>query len=1025
MSNLIVYNASAGSGKTYTLAVEFISLCLKEKNPHYFRHILAITFTNKAAHELKERIILFTQELGSGQASSSLIDQVKKKVKLDDSAIKNRSQRIHELMLFQYSDLHISTIDSFVLGILRSFSKELGLPFDFDVELDYDKVKDLLVSTLLDAIGKDSFLTEQLVTWSTQNLDEDKTWNPKQQMKNALELLSKEESIPYRRKLVNLTKIDLANKLEDLNSRRNEILSSISDIQSEVSALLRRTNLDLDDFNNKRGGFISFTYKDYNREKLPTDKHISTVSSRNLVSGDGRKAGKEHLAESIRDDLIHSIKRVRSLGEELQRLNLFHRNRMSLILALQMEILIDDLEKEEGMSILQDNNAKVSKLISNNPTPFIYERVGERFKHYLIDEFQDTSVLQWRNMLPLIENSLSVGKKNFLVGDAKQSIYRWRGGEVDQLMEIPRIPGSENNQRLKEFESSIQNNFRESISLKKNYRSARSIIEFNNQLFKFLSSDLSEKYKRCYTDVDQEVTKEEIGHVTMKLLPEKSKLEDTLDWMHSEIESCIEDGYSGEDICLLVRRNRDGRIIAKSLEEKGYKVSSPDALLLAGHADVYLLISLLSFLSGAENTKYILFAIHRLLEIADRDKELVHWYSIFQNQGSTVTISKLMIALEKKWDITSLMNKEPYGALISLIEILDLERNDAYIQELLNQATGFGTSRESTMIGFIAYWEDMKGKLSVKAGRDKDNIQVMTIHKSKGLQFPVVLMPIIDWNSMKKGKSKVWIESEEAPISIALINLNEDLRGTAYERHLLDEISKSKLDTLNLLYVAFTRAEDRMYIQVTDPKRPGIAKSLTEYIQKQGADGMVELGERVLNPRKPEENAQSSVIRTFEKSRKEDLLSVALSKEGRNRAKREFGKVVHSLIEKCMVQESISKELDKHLPSSIIAPEERQEAVMAVENAITLELSLGIDVNQYEIYHEIELLDPKGSTHRIDKLFLDRNSQRAKIIDYKTGEKSANDVKQIDRYKELLLDMEIFDVEAFLLYTGSSEVVKI
>jgi ATP-dependent exoDNAse (exonuclease V) beta subunit len=386
-------------------------------------------------------------------------------------------------------------------------------------------------------------------------------------------------------------------------------------------------------------------------------------------------------------------------------------------------------------------------------------------------------------------------------------------------------------------------------------------------------------------------------------------------------------------------------------------------------------------------------------------------------------MNKLMASLQLPWEFDKLQNKDPYSALVHLVEVLSIEPNDPYIQELLNQASGFGNSREATMVGFMNYWEDKKNSLSVKAGVNPKSIQLMTIHRSKGLQFPVVILPLISWKGSKKGKDKEWVELGGDPLTIGLVNVTQALENTSMKEAYIKEKAKSDLDKLNLLYVALTRAEDRMYIQVSDPGIKGLGKSLSEYVNEHGGDGKLEFGAEIIKDAYEDVNAETSTLKAYEKNKRDDLLSVALSKEDKNRRQRDFGESVHKLLETVRTEAEMDEAMRTVMPKEVYSEEERQKAESACKAARKLESQLNIDKNKFIETMEIALMDEKGRAYRIDKLFLDEKEKQAVVIDYKTGEKRDSDLKQINSYKEILEEMGYGNVKAYLIYTETDELI--
>ncbi len=1025
--NLIVYNASAGSGKTFVLAIEYIALCLNSNDDRFFRRILAITFTNKAAHELKERIIEFLAQISTSETEVTKVKELQKRTALSAKEIQTRAARIHESMLQNYGEINISTIDSFVLRILRSFSKELGMSFDFDLELDGSRVKDLLVESIMSQIGNDDFITEQLARSATQNLDDGKPWNPKRDMQEAIDHLLDEDSIPYRELLAAKGESKLQAALEVLRAKRNALWQEITEAQAIVREGMTARGLEISHFSGGSRGFITFAFKDFRTQTAPSDAQIQSVEDGKYSSPGAKKAGLTDIIDEFASTFV--VPNFWKVVESIPEVNLLenlYRNRLSLVLALRLQVLLKKFEQEEGLSVIKDNNFKIAAIIDDNPTPFIYERIGERFQHFLIDEFQDTSLLQWRNMLPLIDNSLSYGNKNFLVGDVKQSIYRWRGGEADQMMELPKISGSEDSMVLRQIEETLSSNLLIK-TLDENYRSSRAVVQFNNDLFRFLGSSIPKKYIESYANVAQGEQRTDTGYVELSVLEKGTELEASLEKMMSSIKQVEKDGYFGSDICILTRNNKHGRLISKYLETVGYSVSSPDSLLLNGHAEVQLLVNFLVLISSESTLGAELFITHRLLEKVNREDSFHQWALKCRNSGSSAErIQELCADIGYEWSPEKYTDKDAYHCLNVLCHDLGLDMYDAYIQELLNAALAYIQSKDSTLIGFCEHWKNKENSLAVKAGADRNSIQLMTIHKSKGLQFPVVMIPYLNWKSGRNTKTKEWAELRNETMDIGLFSINNSLADTPYEYLLTQEQEKTELDELNVLYVAFTRAEDRLYTQVIDPGQKGIAKSLISYVNSASkVENRLILGEESTRPREDETPPQSTHLREYETQARGDILSLALSKEESISASREMGQVLHSILEKSTDLKEASERLEFLLDTGTIDPEQELGLKDALKNVYAIEEQQGWSSEKYSVKKEVEVLSPDGKLFRMDKLLIDEDSKKLVVIDYKTGKEDQKHKKQMSGYVDLLKEMGWKSVEGYLLYTNSGHLEKL
>lgn len=1009
------------------LALEYLALCLNSSNERYFSRILAITFTNKAAHELKERIIAFLADLASETPDPVKVKELIRMTSLSRVDIQKRATMVHEAILHNYGEIHVSTIDSFVLSILRAFSKELGMAFDFDVELDGARVKDLLVESIMNQIGKDQFITRQLALLVTQNLDDGRSWDPKRDMKESIDHLMDEGSIAYREELASMGEDKLQTQLIQLTAKRNGLWKAILEAQENVRAGMVERGFEKGDFLGGQRGFISFAFKNLRLDTPPSATQAKNIEEGKFSSPAARKSGIGDNVDAFGQTIIApNFRSVMEFLTEFTLVDNFYRNRLSLVLALRLQNLLKRFEDEEGSSIIRDNNFKIARLIEDNPTPFIYERVGERFQHFLIDEFQDTSILQWRNMLPLIDGSLSYGNKNFLVGDVKQSIYRWRGGEADQMVNLPNIPGSENSRLLRQIEENLDRNI-ERKELKENYRSSKAVIQFNNDLFKFLSSSLPERYQKSYADVKQGEQRSLLGYVELRAIEKGASNEDVLDSMMQSIADSEVDGYRGSDICILTRSNKDGRDIAKHLESIGYGVSSPDSLLLSGNADVQLLMSFIDLLSSQDPVGAELYITYRLLERVGREAEYHTWSDRTKNYRNTIIrLQELTVSLGLIWSAEHYQDSNAYQCLDVLCKELQIDSYDAYVQELMNTALGYIQNQDSTLIGFFEFWKNKEGSLAVKAGIDRDSIQLMTIHKSKGLQFPVVIIPNLKWSSGRISKKKEWVSPQNGILDIGLLSINKSLSNTVYAEIYEEEKDKSLVDDINVLYVASTRAEDRMYMHVMDTGKQGVSASLLSFMKNRSkGEECYRLGEAVLRIEGENSDEPSKQLRTYDRQERGDILSMALGKSDHIARKRLMGQILHQVLEKSSDPAEANKLLELLMPSTDYPVEDKLSVQTSIERIYKIEEEQGWHDPSLRRRKEIEVLASDGNIYRMDKILIDDPTKKVTVIDYKTGKEDEKDREQMEGYLQILREMEWDTVEGYLLYTSTGKVERV
>jgi len=1015
---LLTYRASAGSGKTYTLALEFICLCLKVGDPGYFRKILAITFTNKAAAELKERILEYMKDLAGNEGTPALMNQVKEACKLDDETVRMRANKVFSCMLFQYADLHVSTIDHFVLGILKAFSKELGLSFDFKVELDQERISDLLIEELMQSIGRDPFITEALVSYSMNLLDEGSSWNPKNDLAKASEHLFKESSSEALELLGAMDDLQLKEALQAMKKDVKISKELIKTKQAKGTQILQDAGLSLDDFEKKSNSLFSLFIRDLEHFSYGlTNTQINSLDETEFAH---KKSKNKGTVDAASPALIELCKEIKELCDKVILLQKIYKERLILLLANKLDHILKKLEKEEDISLLSGNNKRIAKVVKGNPAPFIYERLGERYRHFLIDEFQDTSLNQWHNFLPLLDNSLANGNQNLLVGDAKQSIYRWRNSEVEQIIKLPDIHKKEGDEELSRM-ADVFAFHHLNKDLQTNYRSRPEIIGFNNELFQSLSPSLAPHLRSAYDDVQQGLSKKDMqGYVEMRLMDTEIKLDDCLQLCLEQIHRSIASGYRPGDIGILVRKNKDGQEIARFLESSEIKVNSSESLVLHGSDTVHLILNMLQFVLGRNNPGADLYVLEHLLEQLGK-KDAFHSYASAYMKKESETIIQLFAENGHPMDLRNFRQENIYEAAERLCRETWMDDTDPYVRELLDLLFAHCKKSDGSLDAFLEFFYRKKN-LSIKAMPDSEAVQIMTVHASKGLQFPVVIIPY--WKDKKKANRapKSWLPWDEQAFPLLPISLDSKLTGTIFEEAYIKEAQLFNMDELNALYVACTRAETRLYLNLIEggdfyPACSGHFKNRLE-------DGVLKSGVEDAYIQKKEKEPSTELRKTIYADPKK-VVRTSLKKESPYTKAREFGEQVHMILERCDEISEIPVFIDGLGFSLALNQNAKIELEQSVKAALNLESTLELKEKGYICMKEQEVLSPNGKVNRLDRLYLHPSDKSARIVDYKTGFRRDHDDTQMRSYINLIKDMGYDDVKAYLLYTNELELIHV
>lgn len=1058
--NFTVYKSSAGSGKTFTLVKEYLALALGDPSdkPSAYRHILAITFTNKAAAEMKERIVKALKELAEENYSSispgtgTLLGILKTHEKLngqgqvDDALIRRRAQAVLTAILHNYSDFAIGTIDAFVHKVVRTFAYDLKIPMSFDIEMDDEKLLTQAIDLLIAQIGNDGRLTKALIEFAESKTDDEKSWHIESDLMRFAKNLLNEEGTVYIEKLKALSVDDFFAIRETLSAEIKKFETAVTGFAAKAEELIRKSGLGAKQFYQGDRGIAGYFEKlakgrlDYIR---PNNYVLATISDDKWPAGKITKDEQVAL-ESIKMQLRESFQAIDRLREErygeYMLFTLISKNMYSLAVLNEIEKLLAAYKLQNNIVHISEFNKMIAKIVLSEPVPFIYERLGERYNNYLIDEFQDTSVLQFQNLLPLIDNSLAGGYFTMLVGDGKQAIYRWRGGEVEQFAMLPAVFSHQNNPLVLEREESLKRNHNPQV-LNRNFRSKREIIEFNNSLFRTLAGRLNEKYQGIYAALEQEFNPSNTGgYVQVEFLEEQNEAwrEKNLSRTHELILGLKnDDGYQLKDIAVLVRKNTDGSEIANYLTERGIPVISSDSLLLGNSADVHFLHSLLKFLANSTDTivqseivEYFI-AKGRLQQPID---ELI--------TGITERkVLKVIQSIAPEFGILRLSKMALYELMEELVRLFGLNRQpNAYIQFYLDEVLSYSIKKNNNLNDFIAYWEDKRSKASLVMPQGMDAVSIMTIHRSKGLEFPVVILPFSN-GKVKNGKENLWIDLDSAALPglpSALVPVSQDLRETAYAELYEEEKNKSLLDSLNVLYVGFTRPEERMYILADKPSRNPqnmgrISDMLAYYYQVKGE---WEEGKAVYTFGKAEkhirhertEQVGSYVLAAFNSNRWRDSIRMRAAAPGiwktdMAETKKNYGVLVHTALARVKSAEDILPALSSMLEEGLIDTEEQENLRAMIGRIVEKEELKAYYRKGLVVKNEAEIVSSGGELFRLDRVVLD--NKNAVIIDYKTGSENDKYKKQILEYGKLLEQMGYSVQERLLVYIESDRVLKV
>lgn len=791
-----IYKASAGSGKTFTIVKEYLTLCLGSDADKY-RNILAVTFTNKAANEMKTKILRFLVGIIEGSKSNDIVqmrDYLTTTLKIDENKLVANAKRLYINMLHNYSDVAVSTIDSFVQRLSRSFAKELDLPGQYSVILDEDDLIEEIIKRISDEIGKDKFITTIMSHFVQYNLSEEAGWNVKRPISAFIAKLLTEDA--YRKgnfkDYHDITEDKYKEIKKYVHAENEKIKETVSLIIKEIEAKENQLGITESDYNCKSKGLPSVKKKIIDGNSVITNATVEQILNGEKSWNDKKSTINDN---SIVDVYYDSIVRYKSLYSKKLVFETIERELYLYVLRNHIFDLIRQYIAETAQVHISEFNKRISDILDDCSVPFIYERIGERYGHYFIDEFQDTSVLQWQNFLPLMENSLSFGNTNMVVGDAKQSIYRFRGSEVEQIISLPSVFRRPDNDFGLRCEQQFQNSALK-MSLATNFRSSRDVVKFNNTFFRYAERFLP--LEGIYNDAEQMYAPEnQAGFVSVGVFHGKMKADEFKEKvkakMLEQIQELNSQGVDYKDITILVRANDDASDIANYLIGNGVDVVSAESVLLKISDKIQLIINALSLMVDDKNPVTKLAVKHF------SGKEVVNH----------VTMGGIYDVCAQLCDY--------YGFNIV---------SDIFLQYFMNTVYDWQCHHSTGIVDFLEFWDKKKDKLAVQTNSDLNCVNIMSIHKAKGLEFKVVMYPYAKTSLKPRSltQDEIWIQcadnqdTKDIPyLDAFLLKLSaKKLAGTVYEPLVEKETAKSMLDTLDLMYVAMTRAKNMLYVYTDD-----------------------------------------------------------------------------------------------------------------------------------------------------------------------------------------------------------------
>lgn len=1052
-----IYRSSAGSGKTRTLAKAYLSLALQFR-ADYFRYILAVTFANKATQEMKDRILMYLDKFANNKPDD-LADELKRELKLDDATFGQHAHAIQSAILHQYSQFSISTIDAFFQRVIRSFTREAGLLGDYRLEVDQELILEEVVDNLIDELGSNPELTNWVVDYAKENLENERAWDVRHSLIEFAKEIFKDEFKEIE-DVVNEKTSD-RNFFKDLRNKlwaeKKSYQSTMQKLANEALIILRNNDITSADikYGTQSGLFTFF-------DCFASQSNLKKASVGSYVRKVFTDANQWPSPKSPRKAAIISLagsQIVPILSEMLDVYDKRHKGALSAEIALENLYtfgLIADISRklkeykdENNIMLLADAPKFLNGIIQDSDTPFIYEKVGSFYRNYLIDEFQDTSGMQWRNFLPLLLNSLDQGNKSLVVGDVKQAIYRWRGGDLNLLQ-----------QEVEKHVGSVRTDVQ---VLNSNYRSSSRVVDFNNKVFETTAAIVSIETDHpitlaAYKDVSQKIFHRDEGFVRVRFFEDQGEetwKSQALDLIPRQLEELQRMGIPLKDIAILVRKNDEGQeIVAHLLQYKNsekavpglrYDVVSNESLQIDGASTVNLLVSALQYLLNPDDIIARAQMGYEFARLHEPGRPLT---DVFAVANQVFFESNLPPAFAK--EKASLKKLPLFELTETLIEIFDLGKEKgelAYLQAFQNLVLEFAKRERNDIGAFLEWWEINKRKESIKISGDVDAVEILTIHKSKGLQFRYVLIPFCSWNMDHDNfrAPTLWASSGEPPFNDAgyiPVRYASNLDNTYFSEYYAAERKKSYLDNLNLLYVALTRAEKGMLISAPSPTvrnmKKSVAALLYQGITKSSLDenwNSTTMEFSCGDMSAPKGNAEQEkkgmttlgIYPSFPWREKLVIRQTANAyfspPDQSKHEKMNVGIHLHTILSRIRYAHELPNALDGLIREGLITTEEKPIVAEQLEALFRNSQIANWFSSAWDVKTEIPILLPDGSENRIDRLLI--KDKHAVIIDFKTGEPTKSDQRQIESYNAILHKMNYYPVEGYLLYVRHHQIVSV
>src|SRR5690554_130247 len=1074
LQHLHIIKASAGSGKTHRLTGEYLHLLFAQPNNH--RHILAVTFTNKATDEMKSRIVEELHLLSSGR-DSAYLNELMRNFSLKESTVRSTARRILETILHDYSAFSISTIDKFFQQTMRAFTREMGLAGGYNIEVEHSSLLMETVDLMLSELDRpeNKQLAEWLLQFMQDSIEEGKSWKIDREVMDLSEQLFNETYKSFSKE----EQAVLQNK-EQLSEYKTILIRIIREYEIELKNIgLRAVSIiescDLSPSNFRGAGTSQFfKFAKIANGEIPDLTKTFLEFLDNPESWYTKTTPKDiilKIENAYNSGLNECVRQVIKMYEN----NTFYltakcilQNYFTLGILNDIKNRLRKLQQENNTLLLSDTTELLNDIISGTDSPFIYEKTGTRITNYMIDEFQDTSRMQWTNFKPLVDESLSSGNFNLIVGDVKQSIYRFRNSDWRLLEE--------------QVEKDFSSDYIRKHVLDTNWRSDAAIVEFNNFFFNKAPYILQDYYNEsnsideegwsnqissAYTDVHQhlpEKIKDSSGHVKITFLKDDKDSDwesEALERLPYEIESLQDQGFSLKDIAVVVRSNKEAVQVAEKLLK--YKEDNPDsryrydiisneALLLGSAQSIKSAVALMYHFRNPSDELYKMSAVYEFFRY-------MYKYSPAEAIKAYREETKGEFPEEYRNKIAELSSMPFYDMIESYFSLFTSETNEnenAYIQAFLDIALKFSEDKSADLNAFLDWWEEKGCNKALYSPEGQDAIRLITIHKSKGLGFGAVIMPFANWEVDHKANHNniIWCKPSVAPfdaLSVAPLKYGKGLADTIFRDDYLEEKRFTYIDNLNLLYVAFTRTKHRLIAFAPRPAKPEtistiadlLWRGITDVRERQNSDKQfISLGDHFTegdsesifvygNPEKKEADAGQQSVSTCQTGKWQSLpfnnrLKLRLNSIGffTDDGSRDYGTLMHDIVSRVKYVSDIPAAVERKITEGELSEQEREKTIRVLSDVLSLPDVTEWYTDKYSILNEAQMLHPRFGFSRPDRVMIGNNE--VIVADYKFGEKEDTKyIRQVERYVKTIEEMGYPGVKGFVFYVRLGKTVLV